>query len=125
MKTRLKQTILLGLMACVLAHLSLRASADSTADLILILKCKGGYNVNIWKRYGSGEILYRSTSPQGNLSLGKGTRENTGAAQVYKFKHGNYEYQVLEGKGDRQGQGTLEIFKNDRSILSRVCKQDG
>lgn len=124
MKTRLKQITLLGLMTCVLAHLSLRASADSTADLVLSLKCKGGYDVNVWKRHGSGELLYRSTSPQGNLSLGKGTRENTGAAQVYKFKNGNYKYQVLEGKGDRQGQGTLEVFKNDRSILSKVCTQN-
>lgn len=124
MKTRLKQTILLGLMTCVLAHLSLRASADSTAELILSLKCKGGYNVNIWKRHGSSEILYRSTSSQDNLSLGKGTRENTGAAQVYKFKNGNYKYQVLEAKGDRQGQETLDVFKNDRSILSQVCTRD-
>ena len=100
---------------------TLPASADSTADLVLSLKCQGGYNVNIWKRYNSGELLYRSTSPQGNLSLGKGTRDDTGAAQVYKFKNGNYKYQVLGGKGDHQGKGTLEVYKNDRSIMSRTC----
>ena len=104
---------------------TLPASADSTADLVLSLKCQGGYNVNIWKRYNSGELLYRSTSPQANLSLGKGTRDDTGSAQVYQFKNGNYKYQVLGGKGDRQGKGTLEVYKNDRSIMSRTCTPNG
>ncbi len=104
---------------------TLPASADSTADLVLSLKCQGGYNVNVWKRYDSGELLYRSTSPQGNLSLGKGTRDDTGAAQVYQFKNGNYKYQVLGGKGDHQGKGTLEVYKNDRSIMSRTCTPNG
>jgi hypothetical protein len=89
------------------------------------LKCHGGYNVNVWKRHDSGELLYRSTSRQGNLSLGKGTRENTGASQVYKFKNGNYEYQAIGGVADHQGQGTLEVYKNGRSIMSQTCTQDG
>lgn len=122
MKTLLKRFgLLLGLMTGVSTYLILPASADSTADLVLSLKCQGGYNVNIWKRYDSGELLYRSTSPQGNLSLDKGTREDTGSAQVYKFKKDNYKYQVVSGKGDRQGKGTLEVFKNDRSIMSQTC----
>ncbi|MEI2583750.1 hypothetical protein [Scytonema sp. PRP1] len=122
MKTLLKRfALLLGLMSCVSAYLVLPASADSTAGLLLSLKCQGGYNVNVWRRYDSGELLYRSTSPQGNLSLGKGTADNTGSAQVYKFKNGNYEYQVLAGRGDHQGQGTLEVYKNGRSIMSQGC----
>jgi hypothetical protein len=126
MKTLLKQFALrLGLMTCVLAYPVLPASADSTADLVLSLKCRGGYNVNVWKRHDSGELLYRSTSPQGNLSLGKGTRNNTGAAQVYRFKNGNYEYQVIGGRGDHQGQGTLEVYKNGRSIMSQSCTPNG
>lgn len=91
MKIVLKRfVLLLGLMTCVSVSFVLSASADSTADLVLSLNCQGGYNVNVWKRHNSGELLYRSTSPQGNLSLGDGTRDNTGAAQVYKFKNGNY-----------------------------------
>ena len=126
MKTLLEQfLLLLGLMTWVSAYPVLPASADSTADLVLSLKCQGGYNVNVWKRHDSGELLYRSTSPQGNLSLGKGTRNNTGAAQVYKFKNGNYEYQAIGGRGDHQGQGTLEVYKNGRSIMSQTCTPNG
>ncbi|MEG4393814.1 hypothetical protein [Microcoleus sp. BROC3] len=126
MKTLLKRfALLLGLMTGVSTYLVLPASADSTADLVLSLKCQGGYNVNVWKRYNSGELLYRSTSPQGNLSLGKGTRDDTEVAQVYKFKNGNYKYQVLGGKGDRQGKGTLEVYKNGRSIMSKTCTTNG
>jgi hypothetical protein len=55
-------------MTGISTYLVLPASADSPADLVLSLKCQGGYNVNVWKRYNSGELLYRSTSPQGNLS---------------------------------------------------------
>ena len=117
--------LLLGLVTGVSAYLVLPAEADSTADLVLSLKCQGRYNVNVWKRHNSGELLYRSTSPQGNLSLGKGTRDNTGSAQVYKFKNRNYKYQVLGGKRDHQGKGTLEVYKNDRSIMSKTCTQNG
>jgi len=122
MKTLQKRfALLLGLITGVSICLVLPASADSTADLVLSLKCQGGYNVNVWKKYDSGELLYRSTSPNGNLSLGKGTRDDTGAAKVYKFKNGNYEYQVLSGKGDHQGKGTLEVYKNNRPIMSQAC----
>ncbi|MEH1851318.1 MAG: hypothetical protein V7L11_06450 [Nostoc sp.] len=92
---------------------------------IIQFKCTTAYNLNVWKRYDSGELLYSSTSPQGNLSLGNGSREDTGSAQVYKFKNGNYKYQVLGGKGDRQGKGTLEVFENDRSIMSQTCTPNG
>lgn len=85
------------------------------------MKCGGGYNINIWRNYTSGELLYCSTSPNGDLSLGMGTRDDTGAAQVYQFKNGNYKYRVLGGKGDHQEQGTLEVYKNDRSIMSQAC----
>ncbi len=125
MKTLLKRsTVLLGLMTCAVAQFPLSASADSTAGLILSLKCPSEYTVNIWKRYRSGELLYRGTGLLGNLSLGKGTEENTGAAQVYKFKRGNYTYQVLGGKGNRQEQGTLQVSEKDRSIVSQTCRRE-
>ncbi|MBW4540183.1 MAG: hypothetical protein KME43_13700 [Myxacorys chilensis ATA2-1-KO14] len=120
-----QSTVLLGLMTCVLAHLPLPASADSTADLLLSLKCQNDYTVDVWRRYASGELLYRAKGPLGNLSLGKGTRETTGAAEVYKFRNSNYVYQVLGGRGDHRQQGTLEVFKNGRSFLSQACGQDG
>ena len=71
MKTLIKRCALfLALPICALANFTSPAAADSTAGLILSTKCKGGYNVNIWQKYGSGELLYRSTSRNGNLSLG-------------------------------------------------------
>ncbi|MGV0029423.1 hypothetical protein [Phormidesmis priestleyi] len=126
MKTLLKQSALLfGLITCVSAPLSLPASADSTADIVLSLKCQNEYTVNIWKRHQSGELLYRGTGLLGQLSLGKGTSDNTGAAQVYHFKAEGYQYQVLGGKGDHRTQGSLEVFKNGRSILSQTCTKEG
>jgi hypothetical protein len=119
MKTLLKQSVfLLGLVISTSAHPAL---ADSTADLIVSLKCPGEYTVNIWKRYGSEELLYRGFGPLGKLSLGKGARSSTGAAEVYKFKNSDYEYSVLKKKGE--GQGTVEVFKNSRSILTLSCTQ--
>ncbi len=94
---------------------------DSTADLVLSLKCKDDYTVNIWKKHRSGELLYRGTGLLGQLSLSKGTIDNTGAAQVYHFKQGDYQYQVLEGKTAHRTQGTLEVFKNGRSLLNQAC----
>lgn len=126
MKTLLKQSaVLLGLTTCVLANLSLPATADSTAGLLLTLKCQSDYMVNVWRRNASGELLYRGTGLLGNLSLGKGARENTGSAQVYKFRTGDYVYQVLAGRGDHQQRGMLEVFKNGRSILSQACTHEG
>jgi hypothetical protein len=125
MKTLLKQsTVLLGLITCVLTQPS-PASADSTADLVLILHCQGDYNVNVWKRYVSGELLYRGVGPLGSLSLGKGIMENTGSAQVYKFRNGNYVYQVVGGRADHRHRGTVEVFRNGRSILNQTCTQEG
>ncbi|BAY59503.1 hypothetical protein NIES2135_63800 (plasmid) [Leptolyngbya boryana NIES-2135] len=126
MKTRLNQfALLLSFLTCSSACLTLPASADSTASLVLTLKCPDEYIVNIWKRRGSGELLYRSVGPLGSLSLGRGDIYNTGSAQVYKFKNGLYTYQVLGGGGDHQGQGTLEVFRNGRSILAESCTREG
>ena len=122
MKTLLKQIVLLlGSMTCLSVYLSLPASADSTANLLLSLKCQNEYTINIWKRHNSDEFLYRATGPLGTLSLGKGTANNTGSAQVYKFKNGDYEYQVLGGRGDHQGKGTLEVYNKGDSILTQSC----
>ncbi|WP_292697763.1 MULTISPECIES: hypothetical protein [unclassified Nostoc] len=74
--------LLLALPISILANFSLPASADSTARLLLSTKCRGGYNVNIWQNYTNGELLYRSTSPNGNLSLGKGTSQATEGVRV-------------------------------------------
>ncbi len=122
MKTLLKRfTLLLALTTCVSANFSLRASADSTADLILSMKCRGGYNINIWKKYSSGELLYRSTSSHGNLSLGRGTSKATEGVRVYKFRNGNYEYWVWDNTLDSQQSGTLEVYKNNYIQMQSAC----
>ena len=122
MKTQLKSsTLLLALPICVLATFSLRASADSTASIILSTKCQGGYNINIWKNNTSGELLYRSTSSNGNLSLGRGTSKATEGVRVYKFRNGNYEYWVWDGTLDNSQSGTLEVYKNNRILMRQAC----
>lgn len=122
MKTRLKNSaLLLALPICVLATFSLRASADSTASIILSTKCQGGYNINIWQNNTSGELLYRSTSASGNLSLGGGTSKATEGVRVYKFRNGNYEYWVWDGTLDNPQAGTLEVYKNNRILMRQAC----
>ena len=125
LKTLLKRSAsLLSLITCASAYLALPASADSTADLLLSLKCPNDYTVTVWQRHNSGELLYTAFSPLGELKLGKGTLDGTGAAQVYKLKNGDYEYIALGGTRDHQERGTLTVFKNNRSILSQSCTRE-
>lgn len=122
MRTLLKRSaLLLTLTICVSANFALRASADSTAGLILSMKCQGGYNINLWKKHASGELLYRSTSPKGNLSLGGGTSEATEGVRVYKFRNRNYQYWVWDGTLDSQQSGTLEVYENNRIRMRQAC----
>ncbi|MBN3874904.1 MAG: hypothetical protein HWQ42_00100 [Nostoc sp. JL23] len=115
--------LLLALPISILANFSLRASADSTAGLILSTKCQGGYNINIWQNYNSGELLYRATSPNGNLSLGKGTSQVTEGVRVYKFRNRNYEYSVWDGTLDNPQAETLEVYKNNRILMKQACRK--
>ncbi|MEG4234457.1 hypothetical protein QUA40_20485 [Microcoleus sp. Pol11C3] len=122
MNTLLKiSALLLALPISVLANFSLPASADSTASIILSTKCQGGYNINIWQNKTSRELLYRSTSPKGNLSLGRGTVKATEGVRVYKFRKGNYEYWVWDGTLDSPQSGTLEVYKNNRILMQKAC----
>jgi hypothetical protein len=122
MKTSLnRSTFLLALATCIAANFHLPAAADSTASLILSLRCRGGYDVNIWKTKTSGELLYRSTSRNGNLSLGRGTRQATEGVQVYKFRNGNYQYWVWDGTLDSKQSGTLEVYKNNYIQMQQAC----
>jgi hypothetical protein len=126
MKTLLKSsTLLLALTISILANFSLRAAADSTAGLILNMKCQGGYNINVWKKHSSGELLYRATSSNGNLSLGKGTSQATEGVRVYKFRNGNYEYWAWDGTLDSQQSGTLEVYENNRILMRQACTKSG
>jgi hypothetical protein len=115
--------LLLALPISILANFSLPASADSTAGLILSTKCQGGYNINIWQNYNSGELLYRATSSNGNLSLGKGTSQATEGVRVYKFRSGIYEYWVWDGTLDNPQSGTLEVYKNNRILMKQACRK--
>ncbi|QLE59364.1 hypothetical protein FD725_13085 [Nostoc sp. TCL26-01] len=118
-----KFALFLALPISILTNFSLRASADSTADLILSTKCRGGYNINIWQKYNSGELLYRATSPNGNLRLGKGTSQATEGVRVYKFRNRNYQYWVWDGTLDNPQSGTLEVYKNNRILMKQACRK--
>lgn len=121
MKTLLKRAVLFfALPICISGYFSLPAAADSTADLILITQCQGGYNINIWRNYRTGELLYRATSPHGNLSLGRGTSQAKGV-RVYKFGSGNYEYWVWDGTLDDPQAGTLEVYQNNYLLMRKAC----
>jgi hypothetical protein len=124
MKTLLtKFALLFALPICTLANFSLPASADSTADLILNLQCQGGYDINIWKTHASGELLYRSTGDNGNLSLGRGTSRATEGVRVYQFRNNNYQYWVWDGTLDNSKAGTLEVYRNNHMLMQRSCVQ--
>lgn len=118
-----KFALFLALPISLLANFSLRASADSTAGIVLSTKCQGSYNVNIWRKYNSGELLYRATSPNGNLSLGKGTSQATEGVRVYKFRSGIYQYWVWDGTLDNPQSGTLEVYKNNRILMKQACRK--
>ena len=121
MKTLLKRSaLLLALPICALANFSLPAAADSTADLILSTKCRGGYNVNIWRNYGSGELLYRSTSGNGNLSLGRGTSHAAEGVRVYRFRNGDYEYWLWDGPDSSRSE-TLQVYRDNRVLMQQTC----
>jgi hypothetical protein len=113
--------LLLALPICAWATFPLSASADSTADLILSLSCQGGYDINIWRNYASGELLYRSTSRNGNLSLGRGTSQATEGVRVYRFRNGNYGYSVWDGTLDSSQSGTLEVYQDNRILMQQAC----
>jgi len=122
MRTLLKRlTLSIAVSIWVASTTHFRASADSTSSLILNLQCSGGYNINVWKNRTSGKLLYRSTSPNGKLSVNAGTSQNTEGVKVYKFQNGNYKYWVWDGTLDSQQAGTLEVYKNNRIIMKRAC----
>ncbi|MBD2452083.1 hypothetical protein H6G76_34230 [Nostoc sp. FACHB-152] len=124
MKILLKiSALLLALPISVLTNCYLIASADSTAGIVLSTKCQGGYNINIWQKYKNGELLYRATSHNGNLSLGKGTSKATEGVRVYKFRSGIYEYWVWDGTLDNPQSGTLEVYKNNRILMKQACRK--
>ena len=125
MKTLLKSlALLIALPVCALTNFPLSATADSTAGLILSRKCEGDYNVNIWQNYRSGELLYRSTNRNGNLSLGSGTRQATEGVQVYRFRNGDYEYWVWDGTLDSAQSGTLEVYRDNRILMRQDCTKN-
>lgn len=114
-------TILLALATSMIANIALPVSADSTANLLLNLQCEGGYNVNIWKTKESGELLYRSTSSNGNFSLGRGTSQATEGVRVYKFQNGDSQHWVWDGTLDSQQSGRLEVYKNNAIQRQYAC----
>jgi hypothetical protein len=88
------------------------------------MKCGGGYNVNIWRNYRSGKLLYRSTSRNGNLSLGRGTRQVTEGVRIYKFRNSDYQYWVWDDTLDSAQSGTLEVYQNNRILMRQDCTKN-
>jgi hypothetical protein len=124
MKTLLQKIALLNVAAtCVFSSLALPAGADSTADMVLSLRCRGGYGVQVWKDRSSDAFLYRATSHHGNLSLDGGTAQSTEGVRVYRFQNGNYQYWVWDGTLDSQDAGTLEVYENSRILMQQPCRK--
>jgi hypothetical protein len=124
MKGLLKKLALLTVVAnCTPVFLASPVSADSTADLVLNLRCRGGFNTQVWSNRTSGTLLYRTTSPHGDLSLDGGTVQNTEGVRVYKFQNGDYQYWVWDGTLDSQEAGTLEVYQNNRILMQQPCRK--
>jgi hypothetical protein len=123
MRTLLKQLTLPAVLSCIMGTLCPVASADSTSDLVLNLQCRGDYNVQIWQDRSSNTLLYRSTSPYGDLSLQGGTKQATEGVQVYKFQNGKYGYWVWDGTLDSQQAGTLEVYGDNRLLMRQDCRK--
>jgi hypothetical protein len=124
MKTLLaKLALLLTLPVCALTSLPLPAAADSTAGLILNTQC-GDYHINIWRKYGSGELLYRSTSRYGDLNLDRGTIQLTEGVKVYRFQNGDYAYWVWDGTLDSSQSGNLNVYQNNYSLMELNCTKN-
>jgi hypothetical protein len=124
MKILLKKfALLLALPVCALASFPSPAAADSTASLILSKKC-GDYNINIWRNYRSGELLYRSTSRHGDLSLGRGTTRLTEGVRLYQFQNDNYEYWVWDGILGNPQPGSLEVYRDNSILMQQDCAKN-
>ncbi len=116
----------LGAIALSVIPLSLfspPAIADSTADLVLHLKCQDGYNVEVWRNRTTKGLTYRSTSPAGNLVSYQGMSKKTEGTTVYKFFNGSYQYWAWDGTLDSPQAGTLEVYQNNRLSSRRTCKK--
>lgn len=117
---------ILGAIALSIAPLSLSipsAIADSTASLVLHLKCQDGYTVEVWRNRTTQGLTYRSTSPSGNLVSYQGMSKKTEGTTVYKFLNGSYQYWVWDGTLDSPNAGTLEVYQRDRLSSRRTCKK--
>ena len=124
MKTLFQKFALVNAVAtCVLGSFALPAGADSTADMVLSLRCRGGYGVQVWKDRSSDAFLYRATSHHGDLSLDGGTSQATEGVRVYRFQNGNYQYWVWDGTLDSQDAGTLEVYENNRILMQQPCRK--
>lgn len=122
MKTFLNRLAFLGVAAhCISLSLALPAAADSTADLVLNLKCQEGSDVQVWRNRTNGQLMYRSESPLGNVSLNGGTVRATEGVRVYEFQNGIYRYAVWDGTLDSLEAGSLEVYQNNFIVLQEPC----
>jgi hypothetical protein len=124
MKFMLKRvTLPITACICLLSISSQPVSADSTASLIVNLKCQGGYNIQVWRNRTNNRLTYRSQSPSGNAVSYQGTSRATEGVMQYKFRNGSYEYWVWDGTLDSTNAGTLEVYRNSRLLMRRQCQK--
>lgn len=124
MKSILKLLTLPIAASCVLGVSCRLAFADSTADLILNLRCQDQYKVQVWRNRTTNELMYRSQSPKdGNLAINKGTSRTAEGLRVYEFRRGMNRYSVWDGTLDSAQEGILEVYKNDRRLVERDCEK--
>lgn len=113
----------LTLAACAIAACSTPVAADSTADLIMNLKCEGSTSAEIWKNRKTGGLLFRATSPAGKMVSYLGKTKKTEGVKVYQFQDGSTEYWVWDGDLDNPQAVWLETYKNGRQVQRQSCQR--
>jgi hypothetical protein len=115
--------LLIAFVSCLTSILlPLSTKADSTANLLMSLKCHN-FQVQVWKNRSSGAYLYRSQGTHGNLKINGGTRQSTEGVTVYKFRNGGYQYWVWDGTLDSKDRGRVEIYRNNRLVQGINCDE--
>lgn len=99
------------------------APADSTADLIMNLKCEDATTAEVWKNRKTGGLFFRAETPSGKLTSYLGKTQKTEGVKVYKFQDSSREYWVWDGNLDNPQAAPLEIYNNGRLVKRHSCQK--
>lgn len=78
------------------------------------------YQITI-QQESQGNYKYLARSRYGNLDLTGGTLTNTEGVRVFKFRNANTQYWVWDGTLDSEVGGVLEVYQNNKLIMTRNC----